>query len=307
MRKNEQYSLMYEMAVFVEVVNRGSFTAAAGALGSSTSSVSRSVTKLENQLSTNLLQRTTRKLRLTSSGEQVYTRCKQMIEGAELVLDICDSLKQEIEGDISICVPKAVGSTVIHPLIPEFLQRYPKVNVQMNLDDRALDLIDNGIDLALRITDQPPPGLMGRELFRLDHVICASMEYLQQHGLPEHPKELKDHSCIYLGNNPADSRWRLKKDGQIIDIDVRGRYAANHTRVRLDAVKRGIGIGTLPDFTARPDLEAGNIIQLFPDWEFITNYQGGVWVLYPPTRHLPQRLRVLVDFLKEKLLNPGVS
>ncbi|MBN0989472.1 LysR family transcriptional regulator [Amphritea pacifica] len=307
MRKNEQYALMYEMAVFVEVVNRGSFTAAAEALGSSTSSVSRSVTKLENQLSTNLLQRTTRKLRLTSSGEQVYTRCKQMVEGAELVLDICDSLKQEIEGDISISVPKAVGSTVIHPLMPEFLQRYPKVNVQMILDDRALDLIDNGINLALRITDQPPPGLMGRELFRLDHVICASMEYLQQHGLPEHPKELKDHSCIYLGNNPADSRWRLKKDGQIIDIDVRGRYAANHTQVRLDAVKQGIGIGTLPDFTARPDLEAGNIIQLFPDWEFITNYQGGVWVLYPPTRHLPQRLKVLVDFLKEKLLNPSVS
>ena len=198
MRKNKQYALMYEMAVFVEVVKRGSFTAAAQALGSSTSSVSRSVTKLENALATSLMQRTTRKLRLTSSGDEVYTRCKQMVEASELVLEVSDRLNQEIEGDISISVPKAVGSTVIHPLMPEFLERYPKVNVHMILDDRSLDLIDNNIDLALRITDQPPPGLMGRELFQLDHMLCASPAYLEKHALPEHPSELVNHSCIYL-------------------------------------------------------------------------------------------------------------
>jgi len=304
-RKNQHYSLMYEMAVFVEVVKQESFTAAAQVLGCSTSSVSRSITKLENALATSLLQRTTRKLRLTSSGEEVYTRCKQMVEASELVLEVSDSLNQEIEGDIGLCVPKAVGSTVVHPLIPEFLAQYPKVNVHMILDDRPLDLIDNQLDLAIRITNEPPPGLMGRKLFRLDHLLCASPDYLKQQGTPEHPSELSQHSCIFLGNNPADGRWRLKKDNETVDVQLTGRYAANHTKVRLDAVKRGIGIGTLPFFTAQEDLAAGNIVQVFPDWQFITNYQGEVWLLYTATRHLPQRLRVFVQYLVGEL--KGIS
>lgn len=301
MRKNQQFSLLYEMAVFVEVVRSGSFTAAAQVLGCSTSSVSRSITKLENELGTSLLQRTTRKLRLSQGGEEVYRRCVQMVEASELVLEVTESLRQEIEGDISLCVPKAVGSTLIHPLIPDFLQQYPKVNVHMVLDDRPLDLIDNQLDLAIRITDQPPPGLMGRALFRLDHLLCASPDYLARHGMPEHPSALSEHSCIYLGNNPLDARWRLKKDKEVITVELKGRYAANHTRVRLDAVKKGIGIGTLPFFTAQPDLEAGNICQVFPEWEFITNYQGAVWVLHLATRHLPQRHRVFIRYLTEHL------
>ncbi|MAC45495.1 LysR family transcriptional regulator [Oceanospirillum beijerinckii] len=307
MRKNEHYALMYEMAVFVEVVKQGSFTAAAQILGCSTSSVSRSITKLENALSTSLLQRTTRKLRLTSSGEEVYTRCKQMVEASELVLETSDSLNQEIEGDISLSVPKAVGSTVIHPLIPEFLARYPKVNVHMTLDDRPLDLIDNQLDLALRITNEPPPGLMGRKLFRLDHLLCASPEYLQRQGAPQHPSELTGHSCIFLASNPIDGRWRLQKDNETVDVKLTGRYAANHTKVRLDAVKRGIGIGTLPFFTAQQDLAEGNIVQVFPDWQFITNYQGDVWLLYTATRHLPQRLRVFVQYLADQLTGLSVD
>ncbi len=301
MRKNKQFSLLYEMAVFAEVVERGSFTAAAQSLGSSTSSVSRSVTKLEDALNTHLLQRSTRKLSLTSSGEEVYTRCRQMVETSDLVLETCDTLNQDISGDICVSVPKALGSTVLHPLMPDFLAQYPLVNVQMILDDRALDLIDNRIDLALRITDQPPQGMLGKELFRLDHMLCVSPEYIEQHGMPEHPAELRQHSCIYLGNNPADSRWRLKKDNEVVDIDVTGRYAANHTRVRLDAVRRGLGIATLPTFTAAPDLRSGRLIRLFEDWQFITNYQGAVWVLYTATRHLPQRQRVFVEYLREHL------
>lgn len=301
MRKNQHFSLLYEMAVFVEVVRQGSFTRAAQVLGCSTSSVSRSVTRLENALGTALLQRTTRKLRLSPGGEDVFSRCEQMLEASGLVLEVSESLKQEIEGDISLCVPKAVGSTLIHPLIPEFLQNYPKVNIHMTLDDRPLDLIDNQLDLAIRITDQPPPGLMGRELFQLDHLLCASPDYLACHGTPEHPSELSEHSCIYLGNNPLDARWRLRNNKELVTVNLKGRYAANHTRVRLDAVKKGIGIGTLPFFTAQPDLEAGNIVQVFPDWEFITNYQGAVWVLHLATRHLPQRHRVFIQYLAESL------
>lgn len=303
MRKNEQYALMYEMAVFVEVVKQGSFTAAANVLGCSTSSVSRSVTKLENALATSLLTRTTRKLRLSSSGEEVYSRCQQMVEAAEGVLEFSQGLNEEIEGDISLSVPKAVGHTVIHPLLPEFMAMYPKVNLHLILDDRPFDLIDNNLDLTIRITDKPSPGLMGRELFRLDHVLCASPEYIEQHGAPQTPEELAQHSCVYLGDNLADSRWTLRKDGKTSTIELKGRYAANHSQVRLDAVKKGVGIGTLPDFIAKEDLAAGNIVQILPDWEFITNYQGGVWILYAPTRHLPQRLRVFIQYLVDKIRN----
>ncbi|MBC2385125.1 LysR family transcriptional regulator [Pseudomonas sp. WS 5106] len=291
--------LLAEMAIFVKVVEAGSFSEAARQLGASPSSVSRSISRLEKALATRLLQRTTRKLRLSEGGEEVFKRCQEMVNAARSVMEISGQYTHEAEGLVRVSVPKAVGRFVIHPHMPAFLQRYPKVDVQLILEDRPVDLIDDNLDLILRISESPPPGLVGRPLFPIEHLLCATPQYLAEHGTPQHPHDLQEHSCIYLGETPADARWKFRQAGKTVTVGVRGRYAANHTGVRLDAVLQHVGIGSLPYFTARHALEAGTVVQVLAQWDFIASYHGEVWLLHSPTRYLPAKLRVFIDYLVE--------
>ncbi|POW98508.1 transcriptional regulator [Serratia marcescens] len=297
MSTNLSYALLPEMAVFVQVVESGSFSAAARKLDTSPSAVSRSVARLEQALALQLLHRTTRKLRLSESGEEAYAHCRILLAAADAVMAIGGRGAAEPEGLVSVSVPKAVGRFVLHPHMPEFLRRYPKVDVRLRLEDRYMDLIDDRVDLALRITDRPSPGLIGRQLMRIDHLLCATPHYLAQHGTPQHPHDLAAHSCIYLGETPSDAQWKFHRSGKTVTVNVRGRYAANHTGVRLDAVKQHIGIGSLPYFTARQALDDGEIVQVLPEWDFLSSYHGGLWLLYAPNQYLPPKLRVFIDYL----------
>ncbi|MDY4302012.1 LysR family transcriptional regulator [Pseudomonas salmasensis] len=291
--------LLGEMAIFVKVVETGSFSEAARQLSVSPSSVSRSISRLEQALATRLLQRTTRKLRLSEGGEEVFKRCQEMVNAARSVMEISGQFTHEAEGLVRVSVPKAVGRFVVHPHMPEFLRRYPKVDVQLILEDRHVDLIDDNVDLSIRITDSPPPGLVGRQLLPIEHLLCATPQYLAEHGTPSHPHDLLGHSCIYLGETPGDSRWKFRQAGKAVTVGVRGRYAANHTGVRLEAALQHVGIASLPYFTARHALEAGELVQVLPGWDFIASYHGEAWLLHSPTRYLPPKLRVFIDYLVE--------
>ena len=188
-----------------------------------------------------------------------------------------------------------------------FFHRYPQVDVCLRLEDRPLDFIDDGIDLALRITDTPSPGLHGKPLMPVTHVICATEVYLQRHGMPRTPQELRVHSCISLGETPADARWKFRREGKTETVQTYGRYAANHTAVRLDAVRQHLGIGSLPLFTAREALANGDIVQVLPEWEFISSYSGDLWLLWAGDKHMPARMRAMIDYLSETVpaLNAG--
>lgn len=294
-------ALLPDIAVFVQVVESGSFSAAARKLGSTPSSVSRSVSRLERELGCKLLVRTTRKLRLSEAGRGVFQRAASMMDNARDVMALGGTASQAPQGRITLGVPKAVGRFVIHPLIEEFLARYQEVDICLRLEDRYMDLIDDEVDLALRITDSPSPGLYGKPLMPIEHLLCATPAYLARHGTPEHPQELRQHSCISLGETAADARWKFRRDGKSVVVQTRGRYAANHTGVRLDAVKRHLGIGSLPRFTASDALAAGEIVQVLPAWEFISSYSGRLWLLWSAGRHMPAKIRVLIDYLTEKL------
>ncbi|NWB85563.1 LysR family transcriptional regulator [Pseudomonas gingeri] len=298
---NLPLALLSEMAIFVKVVETGSFSEAARQLGLSPSAVSRSISRLEKALATRLLQRTTRKLRLSDSGEETFKRCREMVSAARSVMEISGQYTHEAQGLVRVSVPKAVGRFVVHPHMPEFLRRYPQVDVQMILEDRPVDLIEDNVDLILRITDHPPVGLVGRQLMPIEHLLCATPQYLAEHGTPQHPHDLLEHSCIYLGDTPNDARWKFRQGSKSVTVGVRGRYAANHTGVRLDAVLQHIGIGSLPYFTARHALEQGLIVQVLPTWTFLASYHGGLWLLYTPTPYLSPKLRVFIDYLVERL------
>ncbi|WP_071870277.1 LysR family transcriptional regulator [Atopomonas hussainii] len=301
MSTNRLISLMSEMAIFAKVVETGSFSETARQLGVTPSAISRSVTRLEQALGARLLQRTTRKLRLSESGQEVYARCVDMVNAAQAAMLVSSQFTPEPQGLVRVSVPKAVGRFVIHPHISDFLAKYPKVDVQLQLNDRYVDLIDDQVDLVIRITDHPPPGLMGRRLINIDHMICATPQYLARNGEPLHPHDLKAHNCIFLGEEPSDARWKFHQDSNRVSVSVHGRYAVNHTGARLDAVLNHLGIGSLPYFTAKEALQQGLIVQVLPKWIFRTNYCGAAWVLYPPTRHLPAKLSAFINFMAERL------
>ncbi len=301
MSTNQSIHYLQEMAIFVKVVETGSFSETARQMGATPSAISRAISRLEKVLGTRLLQRTTRKLRLSESGQQIYVNCLDMVNAAQAVMESSGQFHSEPQGTVRMSVPKAVGHFMLHPHMPEFFQRYPKIDVQMLLEDRYVDFIDDGVDLAIRITDHPPGGLMGRRLIEINHLLCATPQYLAEHGTPEQPQDLKQHSCIYLGEQPIDSKWKFQQGSKTITVQVSGRYSANHTGIRLDAALKHIGIASLPYFVARHALQDGRLIQVLPDWYFKTYYSGDAWLLYPPTRHLPPKLSVFIQFLAEKL------
>lgn len=286
-----------DMVVFARVVDAGSFSGAARQLGLTPSAVSRQVARLEGVLRVRLLERTTRKLRLTEAGSAAFTRCQALVAAAREVMALSDSQSATPRGLVRVSMPKAFGRQVVHPLMSAFLARYPEVDVQLIITDRTVDLFEESVDLAIRITDAPPPGLAGRPLTTIRHLVCASPQYLAAHGTPAHPRDLAQHSCLYLGEDERDRHWRFQRGAEEATVRVSGRYVANHSEVRLDGARQHLGIASLPEFTAREALARADLVTVLDDWEHKTDYAGTAWLLYPPNRFLAAKLRVWIDFL----------
>jgi DNA-binding transcriptional LysR family regulator len=295
--------LLPYMSMFVRVVELGSFSAAAEQSGLTASAVSRQIASLESALSVKLLERTTRKLRLTEVGTEVFARCQEMVKAARSVQEIAQRFVSSPQGMVRISAPKAFGKRIISPLIPEFLRRYPQVDVQLMLSDQPNDLISDDFDLLIRITETPPLGLAARPLLQVHHVLCASERYLSHAGTPLHPDDLAHHSCVYLGETPGDNRWQLRHihSGEKVTVNVNGRFVSNHSEVRLEAAIADLGVGCVPFFTATEALANQQIVEVLPQWRYETTYHGQAWILYPPNRYLPPKCRVLIDYLAEKL------
>jgi DNA-binding transcriptional LysR family regulator len=302
MNTNKHLSLLHEMSIFVEVVNTGSFSETARLLGLSPSSVSRSIKRLENGLNLCLLHRTTRKLKLTDNGKEIYNYCLEMNNAAKKAITTSQNQLTSEKGLLRIVAPKAVAFSLIQPYIPDFLKKNPDVDIQLIFDDTEQDLIEDKVDLIFRITNSPPLGLRGRSLMEIKHVLCATKTYLDKFGIPNHPRELSNHNCIYLGETPTDSKWRFSKEQKSAIVKVKGRYASNHTRARLHAVESDLGIGSLPYFTAKQSLENGTIEQVLSNWTFHTKYCGDLWLLYTPTKHLPIRLTKFVQHIANSVV-----
>lgn len=297
------HRLLPYMSMFVRVVELGSFSAAAEQSGLTASAVSRQIASLESALSVKLLERTTRKLRLTEVGSEVFARCQEMAKAARSVQEIAQRFVSSPQGMVRISAPKAFGKRIISPLIPAFLQLYPQVDVQLMLSDQPNDLISEDFDLLIRITETPPLGLAARPLLQVHHMLCASERYLAQAGVPLHPDDLAHHNCIYLGETPGDNRWQLRHiySGEKVTVNVNGRFVSNHSEVRLEAAIADLGVGCLPFFTAAEALANQQIVAVLPDWRYETSYHGQAWILYPPNRYLPPKCRALIDYLADKL------
>jgi len=289
--------MLNEMAVFAQVVDSGGFSAAARHLGVATSAVSRHVARLEAHLGGRLLQRTTRSLSLTELGEQVHAACVRMLSTAREVHVLAGSYRARPNGVLRVSAPIVFGQVWLAPRLPGFLDLHPDVDVRLTLTDRTIDLVEDGIDLAIRIARELAPGLAARPLCQMQYVLVASQAYLDEHGTPETPEDLLRHRCCYLGYGQFDGHWLMRSSERSASIDIPARITINNSGAIMALVEADGGIGLVPDFAAQAALAGGRVKQLLPAWTFDTPYAGAVHAVYTPGRHLALKVRALIDYL----------
>ena len=301
MDTNRLMALMPDLAVFVTVVESGSFTAASKKLGVTPSAVSRKISRLENALSIKLLERTTRKIATSESGKVTYNYCRQMLDSAKEAVQVSSSIAINPAGNLRIAVPKAFGNQVLKPLIFPFMQMYPDIKLSVKVTDQFIDPIHDEVDIIFRLTDNPAEGLVSKVVGEVHLLLCASPEYLRKHGVPEHPSELTEHQCLYLGETPLDNQWKFVLGDHKVTVNVDGRYVVNHTGMRLSGIKNGLGIGILPDFTADVSIKDGSIVRVLENWKIKENYNGVITLQFAQSRYLPTKSRVFIDYIAERL------
>lgn len=284
--------------VFVAVVESGGFSSAARMLGVSKSAVSKRINQLERSLGVRLLHRTTRKLSLTEAGERYFEHAAQALIAADKAEDAVTELQGEPQGKLKISSPMSFGRLHVAPLIPKLLKRYPKLQVELIMDDRPVDLVATGLDVAIRSGpgSMPASALIARKLTPLRQVLCASPDYIKHYGMPGTPAELTAHNCILFSLSSDANEWTLIGDNTPETVSVSGNYSVNNSEALLEALREGIGIGRLPTFVAGPDLKTGRLVKLFesyriPDHTF--------YAVFPEREYLPAKVRAFLDFAIE--------
>jgi DNA-binding transcriptional LysR family regulator len=289
--------MLREMATFAAVVERGGFSAAARQLGLTTSAVSRQVTRLEAHMGGQLLKRTTRSLSLTELGAGVHEGCVRMLSTAREINALAGSYRARPNGTIQVSAPVVFGQVWLAPRLPRFLAINPEVNVRLTLVDRNVDLVDEGIDVAIRIARELAPGLAARPLCEMRYVLIASADYLARKGWPETPQDLCLHQCIYLGYAAFGQHWPLRRGAETVTVDVPTRMTINNSAAIMAAVEADGGVGLVPEFAARAALDAGRVARVLPEWELCEPYAGRIHLVYVPGRHLALKTRAFIDYL----------
>ncbi len=283
--------------VFVEVVERGSQTAAAEALEMSRAMVSRYLGELETWVGARLLHRTTRKLSLTGAGEQLLGQCREMLAMAEAMQSVSRTDEAAPRGTLRIACSQSLAQAWLVHALDDFIRLYPQVSVDLLVGSQAVNLVEARIDLALRITNQLDPNLIARQLAVCRSVVCATPAYLAKHGMPLRPEELAQHNCLsyaYFGR----SIWEFTRAGEPHAVAVSGNLSANESMVLLEAVLADIGISLQPLYSVSAHLRSGALVQLLPDYQ---PQELGIYALYGTRRQMPPALRALLDFLIERL------
>jgi len=288
------------MAVFAKVAETKSFSAAAERLGLSKSAVSKHITRLERALKARLLNRTTRRLSLTEVGATFYEHCARMLAEAEAAELAVSRLYAAPRGVVRITSPAAFGNVQVAPAIPDLIARYPELTVQVVMNDRPVDLVEEGYDVAIRVTDQPPPGVVARKLMTVRWIVCAAPAYLREHGTPRAPQDLKEHNCLFYSFLESSIEWRFRSRQGDSKVRVAGNFTANNSEAIREVALKGAGIALLPSFLVNPDLADGRLKQVLAGHEVAGAVGNDVYALFLPTRYLSPKVRAFVDFFVER-------
>ena len=288
------------MHLFVRVAELGSFSAVAQQMGVARSVVTRQIAALESHLACKLMARSTRSLTLTSAGAAYLEKCRVILNLVEAAETDIASEQHTPRGAIRISLPFSFGLKRLAPLLLVFARQYPEVTLDMDYSDRRMNLIEEGIDLSIRVTRQLAAGDVVRKLGACRMQMVASPDYLARHGRPLHPQELAHHA--FLGYTLSNSTVAFEVNGQPLQVTVRSRLTANNGTVLTEAAAQGMGITCQPEFIIDDFLQAGRVEEILADYPMPAL---GIYAMLPGNKQIPHRVRVLVGFLAERLAGPG--
>ena len=287
-----------DIAVFVRVVQRGSFTLAADELQISRAAVSKYVSRLEERLGARLMQRTTRRLSLTEAGAALFEASRGALERIEEAEGAIARFQSEPRGRLRVSAPMSFGILHLGPILAEFAREHPLVMLDLAFDDRYVNLVEEGFDVALRIGKLADSALVARKLAATRLVVCAAPSYLAEHGEPEVPEDLAAHNCLLYSYLATANVWRFTAtDGREIPVAVGGNLRANNGIVEAEAAVAGMGILMTPTFYVGPLIRAGKLKRI------LCAYRGpeiGIHAVYPQRSHVPPKVRAFVDFLARR-------
>ena len=286
------------MRVFAQVVEAKSFSAAADKLGMSKSLTSRHVSALERALSVKLLNRSTRRLSLTEAGAVFYDHCARIVQEAELAEQRLTRTQSEPAGLVKVTAVPAFAVRHVLPALTEFYQKYPKIHVKLSCNNRALDLGDEGFDLGIRVSFDPPANLVARKLAANRSLLCASPAYLKRHGTPRRIEDLRKHECVLFPALAPKGVWTLRRDGRKYSVPVTGVFETDEMDAVRAAIAAGFGIGILPLYVARDDLQRRQLVSLLRQFQVVP--ESAIYLVYLPNRSLSSRVRALIDFLAQR-------
>jgi DNA-binding transcriptional LysR family regulator len=282
------------MRVFVAVAREGSFTRAAEQLGIAVQTASKAVRQLEANLNAQLCDRTTRSVTLNDTGRAYFERCLELLDQFDELDSAVSAEHSAPQGRIRMTAPTTFGERNLLPVLASYLSDYPNIRIDLNLSDRKIALVDEGYDLAIRIGELKDSTMISRKLAPMRVVVCASPEYLQQHGVPATPQDLGNHACVIDTNFASENHWPFLVDNKLQRVTVAGPFQANTPEATRQMALAGVGIAMCPMYVISADLVAGRLQALFEKQEA---YNFAVYALYPQRRHLSARVRSLVDHL----------
>ncbi|NRA61020.1 MAG: LysR family transcriptional regulator [Psychrobium sp.] len=279
---------------FVYVAENESFTLASKKMAISTAQVSRQVSALEKRLNVKLFYRTTRKVSLTEEGRIFYQHCRSVLDGLDAAERAITNLQSKPQGKIKLTAPVTYGEQQILPLVNDFMKKYSDVEVTAYLSNQRVDLVEEGYDLAIRLGKLGDSSMMAKKLGKRTNFVCASPAYLKIHGIAHSLSELNKHSCL-LGTLDY---WHFRESGRDKNVRVTGKLRYNSGFGLVDAALKGLGIVQLPDYYVQQHLQSGELVSILDNYR---EPEEGIWAVYPHNRHLSPKIRLLVDFLAEKL------
>ncbi|HEX6141231.1 MAG TPA: LysR family transcriptional regulator [Geminicoccaceae bacterium] len=293
------------MRLFVEAVDGGSFSAAGRRLGMAPSSVARGIGTLEDALGTRLLNRTTRKLSLTEAGRIYHEHSRRILGEIEEAKLSVASLEAAPRGLLRLSVPVVFGRLHVVPALPDFLDAFPDVRIDLGMTDSYVDLVEEGIDVAVRIGVLQDSSLVARKLAPTRRILCASPAYFQRHGRPGTPEDLRRHNCLFYKFSGGRPVWRFRDASGEHAIEIDGALRTNNADALHTAALAGVGIVVLPLFMVGPDIRRGALEPIFPSVEFaMLSLDSDIWAVHPYGRRLSPKVRAFVDFLSQRFRSP---
>ena len=292
---------MDDLDVFVAVVDAGGFTAAANALEMTVTATSRRIKTLEQRLGVRLLNRTTRRVSLTEAGQVYYEQARLLLADLRDTEAQLSQLSKEPIGQVRVTAPVSFGAKRLAPLVARFARQHPRLQVQLQLDDRFVDIVDAGLDIALRIGYPQDSSLVMRSILPIPRYVCASPDYLARHDRPEKPTDLIKHNCLHYNNVSIRDEWTFNGSNGLEVVEVQGTFCSNNGDALCTAATEGLGIVLLPDFIVEENLRAHKLERLLQGFE---PPPFDLFALYPSRQFVPTKIKLFLDYLTGALAVP---